>query len=230
MINKHQKLARSSGELLSVSRGLCVGWSLYCSWFVPVACAGVLVLVAPSVRAQSEASSDYAPALDGPVSQSLPSPSTRWRLIGAGFGVTLGFYAIAQPFAYSYSDTAGVRYLRVPVAGPWLSLAHNGCSGSDSGCSSFSKWTRGILTTLDGLGQVGGLFVVVEGLFLKTAAPRRADVTRPGSRSTSPTPSRKAPSASDDEETEAPPRSLFFAPFPMGVGDSGVGFNVFGTF
>ncbi len=149
-----------------------------------------------------------------------PPSSVRWKLVLGGVATTAGFYAIAQPFSYAWPDAPGARDLRVPVVGPWMGIANNGCASDDPDCSQFWVWTRGILMGLDGLGQAGGLLIALEGIFLHSAED---EPVTPG-----PKPKDRQPG--DEPTQEPPPRNLFIAPTPIGVGASGVGLSISGMF
>ena len=165
-----------------------------------------------------------------PASDAYPPPSARWGLVGGGLGVTAAFYAIAQPFAYTSSNTPGVRDLRIPVAGPWIAIANNGCAPHDPYCSKFSVWFRGILTALDGIGQAGGLLIALEGAFLTTSSAPQSPVTQTPTQTPTRSPAPRNNTPSNEQDPQPPPRNLFFAPIPMGVGDSGMGISVTGVF
>lgn len=146
-----------------------------------------------------------------------PPSSVRWKLVLGGVATTAGFYALAQPFSYAWPDAPGARDLRVPVVGPWMAIANNGCAADEPDCSRFWVWTRGIVTALDGLGQAGGLLIALEGIFLHSAQDE--PVTPPKERR-----------PGDEPAEEPPPRNLFIAPTPIGVGASGVGLSISGMF
>lgn len=150
----------------------------------------------------------------------FPPHTARWKVFGAGLGTTAGFYAIAQPFAYGYSSTPGVKHLRIPVAGPWMALYGNECG---SGCNRYTYWFRNIATVLDGLGQAGGIFIMLESLFIPTVDTPAVD-EKPARNG----PKTKKPAS--EQPNEAPVQNLFLAPTPMGVGASGVGISVSGAF
>lgn len=173
-----------------------------------------LVAVAPVAEAQVVPPPQYI------ATDTHPPSSVRWKLVLGGVATTAGFYAIAQPFSYAWPDAPGARDLRVPVAGPWMAIANNGCAADDPDCSRFWVWTRGIVTALDGLGQAGGLLIALEGIFLHSAED---EPVTPGS-----TPKDKPPGQEPTEEP--PPRNLFIAPTPIGVGASGVGLSISGMF
>ncbi len=154
-----------------------------------------------------------------------PPSSVRWKLVLGGLGTTAGFYALAQPFSYAWPDAPGGRDLRIPVAGPWLAIKNNGCAADNPDCSRFWVWTRGILTAIDGMGQAGGLLIALEGIFLHSADDEPVTDAPPG---TAPRPRTKKPDGPPKDEP--PPRNLFIAPTPMGVGESGVGISISGFF
>lgn len=103
-----------------------------------------------------------------------PPPSARWGLLAVGAGTSLAWYGGGLACSYIWPDAPGARDLRIPVAGPWMALADTGCADGDPDCSTFMVVTRAILTTLNGIGQAGGLAVVGEALFLPTATPEPA--------------------------------------------------------
>jgi hypothetical protein len=100
-----------------------------------------------------------------------PPPAARWNLVLGGFGATAAWYGAAVGFSYWFPDAPGAEDLRIPVAGPWMALADTGCADDDPDCSTLIVVLRAILTTVDGVGQAGGLLVMTEGLFLPTRAP-----------------------------------------------------------
>jgi len=178
------------------------------------------LLVSVQAHAQVEPPPQYVPT------DEYPAPSARWKLVLGGFGTTAGFYALAQPFSYAWPDAPGGRDLRIPIAGPWMAIANNGCPADNPDCSRFWVWTRGILTALDGLGQAGGLGLVLEGIFLKTADEMPGAAPAPsGSPRLQPRRDKRPPA----KETP-PPTNLFLGPSPIGVGMEGVGVTVIGVF
>ncbi len=104
-----------------------------------------------------------------------PPPHARWNLLLAGAGTTAAWYGAAVGFSYLWPDAPGADDLRIPVAGPWMALADTGCADDDPGCSTFTVVLRAILTTMDAVGQTGGVAVMVEALATPTqvATPQR---------------------------------------------------------
>ena len=127
--------------------------------------------VSESPAGPTEASAreaDRAPQLDA-----YPPPAARTRLLIAGPASTAAWYGAALAASYAWPDTVGANDLRIPVAGPWIALSHSGC-GNVSDCSKVLVVLRAIATTLDAIGQAGGLALTAEGLFLPTREPKPA--------------------------------------------------------
>jgi hypothetical protein len=89
---------------------------------------------------------------------------------------TAAWYGGAVGASYIWPDEPGAKDLRIPFAGPWMSLSHAGCHGR-SGCSTVLVVFGAVLTALDGVGQAAGLGLTAEGLFMPTQEPRRARAT-----------------------------------------------------
>jgi hypothetical protein len=137
-----------------------------------------------------------------------PPPSARWGLLAVGAGTSVAWYGGGLACSYLWPDAPGASDLRIPVAGPWMALADSGCADDDPDCSTLWVVTRAVLTALNGVGQIGGLAVVGEALFLPTASPRAA-LRRPSSEHAS---------------------ALRLRPLPMLTPRGGVGFGVLGQF
>jgi hypothetical protein len=90
----------------------------------------------------------------------------------AGAASTAAWYGLALGASYAWPDTVGAKDLRIPVAGPWMALSHSGC-GDVADCSKLIVVLRAIATTLDAIGQAGGVAIMAEGLFLPTQEPKR---------------------------------------------------------
>ncbi len=116
-----------------------------------------------------------AAAADEPVAPdetdpgAYPPASARAQTIATGALVAGVWYGGALGASYLWPDAPGASELRIPVAGPWMALADTGCPAREPNCSTFFVVLRAILTTIDGVGQVGGLAVIAEGLLLPTA-------------------------------------------------------------
>ena len=97
-----------------------------------------------------------------------PPPSARWGVVAAGLGTTAVAYGAALGASYIYPDVPGTNDLRIPIAGPWLAIAHNGCPADEPDCSKTIVVLRSIVSALDGIAQAGGLAIALEGLFMPT--------------------------------------------------------------
>jgi hypothetical protein len=140
-----------------------------------------------------------------------PPPSAQTGLFFAGLGATAGWYGAAVGFSYLFPDAPGADDLRIPVAGPWMALADTGCADNDPDCSIFIVVLRAILTTMDAVGQTGGVAVMAEAIFLPTqeqAAPTR-ERRRPRLR----------------RET-----GVVVRPAPVVAGQDGLGLGIIGSF
>lgn len=100
-----------------------------------------------------------------------PAPSARLPLFAVGAATSLVWYGAALGGAYLYPTANGADELRIPIAGPWMSLAETGCPSTTPNCSTFWMVVGGILKGFSGLGQAGGVLVMIEGLFLPTVEP-----------------------------------------------------------
>lgn len=100
----------------------------------------------------------------------LPPDGTRGRVLLTGAALTAGWYGIGVGTSYIWPDAKNARDLRIPVAGPWMALGNVGCSSKETKatCSDGIVVLRTTLAVLSGIGQAGGLFAFMEGLFLDT--------------------------------------------------------------
>jgi hypothetical protein len=93
-----------------------------------------------------------------------PPPSAQPGLFFVGLGATAGWYGAALGMSYLFPDAPGAEDLRIPVAGPWMALADTGCAADEPDCSIYIVVVRAILTTLDAVGQTGGVAVMAEAI------------------------------------------------------------------
>ncbi len=108
----------------------------------------------------------------------LPPPASRWKTVGLGLGFSGVWYAGAwglREWFWSYSP--GAKDLRYPFVGPWMDLYKTGCPSNDTDCGKFGLVVRTVLVVIDGVGQVGGLAVALDGLFTPTASRSEAPGT-----------------------------------------------------
>ncbi len=103
-----------------------------------------------------------------------PSSSARTNVLLAGAAVTAGSYGIAFGTSYLWSDAPTAQDLRLPVVGPVMAITGAKCGRDEIGCGTFTVVLRTIFATLSGIGQVGGLGVIAEGLFMKTRSDSAA--------------------------------------------------------
>ncbi|MCC6214977.1 MAG: hypothetical protein IT376_08920 [Polyangiaceae bacterium] len=140
------------------------------------AALALLALGAPAARADEPVRPVESDPGVFPVSGARPA------LFFTGLAVTAAWYGAALPFAYAWPHAPGADELKIPVAGPWMALAKTGCAEDDPGCSDFEVVLRAILTTIDAVGQAGGVLVMLEAPFVPVSdAPRaRKPRRRPG--------------------------------------------------
>jgi hypothetical protein len=140
-----------------------------------------------------------------------PPGSARWLLLGTGVGTTALFYAGAWGLREAWPSQADRSDLKIPVAGPFMDLAHTGCPASDTDCSTFQLVVRTILVSLDAIGQAGGI-----ALMLQSAVMNTASVEAP----------RSTPSATLRRPTRLPS----IVPVPWFDGNNGGGIGITGRF
>jgi hypothetical protein len=120
---------------------------------------------------------DVAPASAAPPPADLPPPGAKTTHIVAGTATTVVAYGLAAGFSFLIpeEDLNGVKDLRIPIAGPWMTLGKTGCPASDTNCSKIPLVLGGMLMIMDGVVQAGGLAVIAEGLFLNTSSRAHAE-------------------------------------------------------
>ncbi len=107
-----------------------------------------------------------APTRDRPATEpERVDPGTRTRLLLTGAAVTVGWYGLSLGASYAFRDEQWAPALRIPVAGPFLSLRDMGCNGNPN-CGNALVAVRSLLAIVDGIGQVGGLGVILESFLL----------------------------------------------------------------
>lgn len=164
--------------------------------------------------AQSDAAME--PGVEEPLATSRdavsrPPPVTRWLLIGTGLAATGLFYAGAYGLGEAWPDAPGRNDLRYPVAGPFMDLARTGCPASDSNCSTLELVVRTVLISLDALGQVGGVGLILQGAILGTG-------------------SANPPRGLGSAVPARPSQSFSLAPVPWSDGRSAGGLSLTGRF
>jgi len=145
---------------------------------------GLMAGIAPRSAAaeptgvQAIAAKEPDPNLALPPSRSVkldeyPPPAARRNLLIVGVASTAAWYGAALGVSYAVDDPAMAKDLKIPFAGPWMSLTHTGCGGASS-CNTLLVVLGAIATTLDGIGQASGLALTAEALFMPTQEPKRA--------------------------------------------------------
>jgi hypothetical protein len=111
----------------------------------------------------------------------LPPPSARIKTLLGGlgmFGLSYGGMALMGAL---WEGVPGADFLYAPVVGPWIGLGESGCapgeeSAEGEGCTGMLA-LRGILYTVDGLLQLGGLGLVATSIFMETGEEPAQKVT-----------------------------------------------------
>lgn len=142
-----------------------------------------------------------------------PPSGTQSRLILTGAGLTVGWYAAAIGTSFMWRDASNASDLRIPVAGPWLALADIGCGSNERDCETAVVVFRTAVTLISGVGQLGGLLVLAEGLFVGSGAPAGA-------------PARPAASARDRRDWAG----IDWSPTPVAFPDGSLGIGISGRF
>jgi hypothetical protein len=193
-------------------------------------CAAILLVLGASARAEEPEPEETEKAQpvksesvkSDPREPAYPPPMARWGVIGVGLATTAVAYGAAVGMSYMFPDAPGARELRTPIAGPWMSIAHNGCPADEPDCSQVWVVLRTIGTAIGGLAQAGGILVAVEGIFMPTQYASDAPSQRAPKAPTEPTTPSEPPKSND--------KNLFWIPTPMAVGNGGMGLGVVGRF
>ena len=170
-------------------------------WMTP--CVAALALLLPGSPARAEEPTidqiEYHPA-------ELPPDGARTRAILVGVALTAGWYGASVGTSYLWPDAPNSKDLRLPVVGPWMALGDVGCGSDESGCSTGTVIARTTLAVVSGIGQAGGLFAILEGIFMYTRSDDPASAGRDAAR---------APA---------------WTAAPVVLSDGGAGFEVLGRF
>jgi hypothetical protein len=140
--------------------------------------AGALVYAAPASAEQASASEEQTAASEDesvpvPAAQvDLPPPSARWNVAVTGLGITAAWYGAALVPSFAWQTGPWAPKLRIPIVGPWMALPEFKCGTHHYACGAPLVAVRGVLAGLDGVGQIGGLAIALESLFLPV---RRSD-------------------------------------------------------
>lgn len=141
--------------------------------------AALCLSVATPASAQEREPTEEEPERPTPQGRTLPSadlppPSTRINLALTGLGITAGFYGAALATSFIWPNGAWASDVRIPIAGPWMAMPHFKCGPGEPNCGTALVIARGVLAGLDGIGQVGGLAIALESLFLPVRRSNQA--------------------------------------------------------
>jgi hypothetical protein len=140
---------------------------------------GLGLLVSCLTLAAPVAAAEPVPMLE--LSDGLPPPSARWNTLLIGTAVLGGFYGGAVAASYGWSEDPGAEDLRIPLVGPWLKLGQTTlCANlpeSETPCSDPLQVVGGVLAVVSGIGQLGGVALLLEGTFMRTRAPGAKSAT-----------------------------------------------------
>lgn len=100
--------------------------------------------------------------------EQFPPSGARGATILTGGLVTVGFYGVGLGYSFLDDGNQGASDLRIPVAGPWMAIDGLGrCTANEEpDCSAVFPSLRIALAVAVGLGQLGGLGLMLEGLFV----------------------------------------------------------------
>jgi hypothetical protein len=137
----------------------------------------LFALAAPGLAQAEEpvADSDEVPTRPLPAPKpDLPPPSTRLNLALTGVGITAGFYGAAVGSSLIWHTGPWAEEIRIPIVGPWMAMPYFKCGSSEPNCGTALVIVRGVLASIDAIGQAGGVLVALESLFVPTASAKRA--------------------------------------------------------
>jgi len=134
---------------------------------------GAALLAITLLGVRPAAAAEPVPTLE--LSDRLPPPSVRARTLAIGGAVFGVFYGGAVAASYGWSEDPGAQDLLIPLVGPWLKVGQTKlCADlpeSDTPCSDPAQVVGGVLSVISGIGQLGGLALLLEGTFMRTRAP-----------------------------------------------------------
>ncbi len=112
---------------------------------------------------------DASVKLAAPPPLESPPPAARGTLALAGTGIFAAWYGAAILESYAWSGAPAHDRLRIPVVGPWMTMAHAGCASGEANCTDAIAVIRAILAGVSAVGQIGGLAAIAEAGFMRTA-------------------------------------------------------------
>lgn len=144
-------------------------------WSLFVAAAALLAGRPARAELPPPGAPDSRPLIPtAPPPEEHPPAAARGRLALAGGAVFAAWYGAAIAQSYGWKDAPAHDRLLIPVVGPWMTVAHAGCSSKETDCTDFLAVARAVLAGISAVGQVGGLAVLGEAAFMRTEAPRPA--------------------------------------------------------
>ena len=142
-------------------------------WSLFVAAAALLAGRPARAELPPPGAPDSRPLIPtAPPPEEHPPAGTRGRLALAGGAVFAVWYGAAIAQAYGWKDAPARDRLFIPVAGPWMTIAHAGCSSKESDCTDALAVVRAVLAGVSAIGQAGGLLMVGEAAFMRTEPPQ----------------------------------------------------------
>ncbi len=128
----------------------------------------VFTLAEPCAFAEPAAVPEQPEAIPPPPPAEYPPPGARTNVLLTGAGVFVGWYGIALGQSFLWKDAPYSEKLRIPVVGPWMTVAHAGCGAAEVSCTNVLAVVRAVLAGISAVGQVGGLAVIAEGAFMRS--------------------------------------------------------------
>jgi hypothetical protein len=137
-----------------------------------VAGAGLATLsLLISTRAEAQVV-DLGTDPPAPEPADVPSAAAPTNLALTGAVVTGVWYGGALGASFIWSNAPWSTEMKIPIAGPWLSLNQLEC-GNEPECTTLLEVVRIVLVSIDGVGQAAGLAFIAESLFMPSAADKR---------------------------------------------------------
>lgn len=141
----------------------------------PASCILATLSLASSAQAEPPIQAEPAVSTSAKaetVPAEAPPPGTRGTLALTGGLVFAGWYGLAIAESYAYPKAPEASSLRIPVVGPWMTIAKAGCAPEESGCTTAIAVIRAVVAGVSAVAQVGGLAVVAEAALLPSARPK----------------------------------------------------------
>lgn len=123
--------------------------------------AALVGLSTPAMADEPTQEEEYFP-------DQYPPSGARGATALTGGLIAVGFYGVGLGYSFLDDGNPGASDLRIPVAGPWMAIDGLGrCTENEEpNCSAVFPSLRIALAVVVGLGQIGGLGILLEGLFV----------------------------------------------------------------